>query len=233
MFELIPCLVIGKGSVWLPPGNGTEVVSRNPLRVGLRFKALGAKILYVVDLDSAQQEPSVVPAALLGLSQAGLELWTGGGIRSADQARKLLAAGADSVVVHTISGDRQRLQQLVETVGAGRVIVSVLLTPSPIDPESTAPGQGDNSTIQVAESLGISRFIVSANTPRAGHRGINIAGLKSLVLPGRWIGAGSGIRTSSDLLRLQRAGIDAAIVGRALYDHPLDHFWDTNDSSTG
>ncbi|MCL4519975.1 MAG: HisA/HisF-related TIM barrel protein [Firmicutes bacterium] len=223
MFELIPCLVIAKGSVWLPPGNDTEVVSRNPLRVGLRFKALGAKTLYVIDLDAAHLEFSSAPAVLLGLAHAGLNLWVGGGVRSADEAQSLIAAGAQAVVVQRLAQDPQKFDQLTSSVGPDRIIVSLergagecASGPAP----TLAP-----ETIERAEKLGISRFIVySAVTPGSKPR-IDSALYQGLVRPSRWIGAGSGIRTSTDLLRLQRLGVNAAIVGRALYDHPFDEFW--------
>jgi phosphoribosylformimino-5-aminoimidazole carboxamide ribotide isomerase len=230
MFELIPCLVISQGAVWLPPGNHTEIVSRNPLAVGLRFRSLGARTLYMVDLDSAEREYSLAPAAVMGLAQAGITVWIGGGIKTSQQAERLLAMGASAVVVRTAAADLRKLQHLVESVGASQIIVA-LETPRADGPERGESGRS-LQMVQAASQLGIERFIVSlgASGRRLGMRSA-LSKLKPLMAPERWIGVGSGIRSSSDLLRVQASGLNAAIVGRALYDHPLDDFWPTDPQS--
>ncbi len=228
MFELIPCLVIAKGAVWLPPGTDTEVVSRNPLRLGLHFKALGAKSLYLVDLDAAHQEASATPAVLLGLAHSGLNLWVGGGVRSAGEAQTLLNAGAHAVVVRTLARHPHQFDPLVAGVGAEHVIVSLDISDGRLPCIAAA-----RETIDAAETLGISRFIISSTGPNARSSRQSSEFLREMVHPSRWIGSGSGIRTSNDLLRLQRLGLNAAIVGRALYDHPIDGFWTDPDIDAG
>ncbi len=221
MFEIIPSLVMAKGSVWLPPGDHTEVFSRNPLRVGLHFKALGARTLYVIDLDSVHQSLSTAPAVLLGLAHAGVELWVGGGVRTPDQAQRLIAAGASAVVVHTLALWPPKLEQLVERVGRDRVIVW-------LDSPSSPPGEdavGDiEAVVHRSAELGVTRFIASPPIRTRGTR-LDLHRLSRVRQPGRWVGVGRGIRTSADLLQLQASGFHAAVVGRALYDQRIEPFW--------
>lgn len=231
MFELIPCLVLSKGSVWLPPGNGTDAVSHNPLRIGLRFKTLGAKTLYIIDLDAAHRDLSAAPAVLLGLAHAGIRLWVGGGVRTVAEAQRLIAAGAAGVVVRTLAKNDAQLREMSETIGPDRVIVSQDVA---VDETSDPPALSPLArTIALAESYGISRFILSLDASRRTPVKPNGQVLKELVAPNRWIAAASGIRTSTDLLRLQKLGIDGAIVGRALYDHPLAEFWEDPSTDAG
>lgn len=220
MLEIIPSLVMAKGSVWLPPGDHTEVFSRNPLRVGLHFKALGARTLYVIDLDAVHQSSSTAPAVLLGLAHAGVELWVGGGIRRPDQAQRLLAAGASAVVIHTLALSPPKLEQLVHLVGRDRVIVWL---DSSSSPQGEVAALDIEAVVNRSEERGVTHFIASPPIRTRGTR-LDLHLLNRLRQPGRWLGVGRGLRTSADLLQLQASGFHAAIVGRALYDQRIEPF---------
>jgi len=74
----------------------------DPLDVARGFAAAGATWMHVVDLDGAK-EGRPVQTELIGkiIAATGLQVEVGGGIRSTDDVRKLIAAGAKRVVVGT------------------------------------------------------------------------------------------------------------------------------------
>src|SRR5579864_6374499 len=101
--EVIPAVdVLGQGAVRLHQGAYDDVVERagDPVGLARAFAEAGARRVHLVDLDGARAgrvRPDLVRevAAVVPLLQAS------GGIRSLDDARALLDAGANRVVVGT------------------------------------------------------------------------------------------------------------------------------------
>ena len=103
--EVIPAVdVLGEGAVRLHQGAYDEVVEEagDPVGLARRFAAAGARRIHLVDLDGARSgtvRPELV--RLVAETVAPALLQASGGIRSLDDARALLEAGADRVVVGT------------------------------------------------------------------------------------------------------------------------------------
>ena len=72
-----------------------------------RFAAAGARAIHVVDLDGAFAGAPVQLAAIAELARVahdhGATIETGGGMRSVDAIERMLATGADAVVVGTLA----------------------------------------------------------------------------------------------------------------------------------
>src|SRR5213082_1210899 len=98
--EVIPAVdVLGRGAVRLRQGAYDEVVARagDPVELARAFAEAGAARIHLVDLDGARSgrvRPELVRAVAAALQASG-------GIRSLDDARSLLEAGAGRVVVGT------------------------------------------------------------------------------------------------------------------------------------
>lgn len=74
----------------------------DPLATAASFAAAGAEWMHVVDLDGAKEGRPVQTELVAQVIRAtGLKVECGGGVRSADDIRRLLAAGAARVVVGT------------------------------------------------------------------------------------------------------------------------------------
>src|SRR5205823_288268 len=66
------------------------------------FAAAGATWMHVVDLDGAKEgQPAQTDLIAKLIAACGLKVEAGGGIRSSDDVRRLLDAGASRVVVGT------------------------------------------------------------------------------------------------------------------------------------
>src|SRR6478609_10946082 len=103
--EVIPAVdVLGEGAVRLEQGDYDSVVARagDPVALAERWVAAGAKRIHLVDLDGArsgQVRPELVH--IVALNAAPARVQASGGIRTLADARSLLDAGADRVIVGT------------------------------------------------------------------------------------------------------------------------------------
>src|SRR4051812_50177121 len=103
--EVIPAVdVLGAEAVRLPQGSYDDVVERadEPPALGARWVAAGARRVHLVDLDGARSGragPALVAEVAARIAPTPLQ--ASGGIRSLEDARALLAAGADRIVVGT------------------------------------------------------------------------------------------------------------------------------------
>src|SRR2546425_4807924 len=101
--EVIPAVdVLGEGAVRLERGDYDSVVERGgePVALAQRWVAAGAKRIHLVDLDGARSG-RVRPELVRAIADLGVPVQASGGIRSLADARALLDAGADRVVVGT------------------------------------------------------------------------------------------------------------------------------------
>lgn len=74
----------------------------DPLTTARAFAAAGAEWMHVVDLDGAKEgKPVQTDLVKLVIAAFGLPVQVGGGVRSTDDVRRLLDAGAARVVVGT------------------------------------------------------------------------------------------------------------------------------------
>ena len=101
--EVIPAVdVLGDEAVRLHQGDYAAVVERadDPVALARRWASAGAGRIHLVDLDGARSG-RVRPELVRAVAAIGLPVQASGGIRSLNDARALLDAGADRVVVGT------------------------------------------------------------------------------------------------------------------------------------
>ena len=74
----------------------------DPLETARSFAEAGAKWMHIVDLDGAKEGRPVQTELIASvIAEAGLKVEVGGGVRSTEDIRRLLDAGAGRVVVGT------------------------------------------------------------------------------------------------------------------------------------
>src|SRR5438132_9922255 len=103
--QVIPAVdLLGEDAVRLEQGDVARVLVRehHPAQLVQRLVAAGAPLIHVVDLDGARTgviRPELIAELATAASPALIQ--ASGGIRSPDDARRLLAVGAARVVVGT------------------------------------------------------------------------------------------------------------------------------------
>ncbi len=202
------------------------VYFEDPVEAALHWQAQGARILHLVDLDAATgrgENRQVLQAVAKALS---IPFQVGGGVRSLEAARALLALGAHRVVVGTLAVKAPEvLGQMLEAWGPERVVVSL----DARGLEVVVSGWSEATAWQVPElaqrlwTMGL-RTLIYTDVRRDGTlAGLDLEGVRAVrsAWPGFLI-AGGGIASEADLLGLKHLGVEGAITGKALYEGRID-----------
>jgi cyclase len=125
--RIIPCLDVDAGRVV----KGVNFVglrdAGDPVELASRYDGEGADELVFLDITaSSDARDTIVDVARRTAEQVFIPFTIGGGIRSVDDARRLLRAGADKVSVNTAAVDRPALvAELAHEFGAQCVVVAI------------------------------------------------------------------------------------------------------------
>src|SRR5260221_5882297 len=226
--EVIPAVdVLGEGAVRLERGDYDSVVERagEPVALARRWVAGGAKRIHLVDLDGARSG-RVRPELVRAIAALGVPVQASGGIRSLEDARSLLEAGADRVVVGTAAWpDPAPWFELGE---------SLVLALDVRDGELRTAGGTVGSGLRFDEALALvtgRRMLVTAIDRDGTLAGPDLELVRQAVEAGGRVLAAGGIRSVEDVAALADAGAEAAIVGRALLTTEPDSVSAEPDSS--
>jgi len=125
--RVIPCLDVDNGRVV----KGVNFVdlrdAGDPVELAARYDAEGADEVVFLDITaSSDARNTMVDVARRTAENVFIPFTIGGGIRSVDDARALLRAGADKVGVNTAAVDRPQLvAELAGEFGAQCVVVAI------------------------------------------------------------------------------------------------------------
>lgn len=223
MFEIIPAIDLSAGRVVrLSQGDlsRTKVYDDDPVEVGRRWAAQGARRLHVVDLDAAFGIGSAGREVLGGLGTLGIAVQSGGGIHDVASAIDRLEAGATDLVVGSLLATPLRLAELAAAVGGDRLIGAIDVRRGGLQVAGwrRTAAMDPLEAFRIARSLGIRRFLVTAVERDGTERGPNYALLQRFACTNCSVWASGGVGRLGDLETLARLGLDGAIVGRALYE---------------
>ena len=144
VIRIIPCLDVDDGRVV----KGVNFIglrdAGDPIELAEFYSSEGADELVFLDITASSDErDTTVRLARQTASQVHIPFTVGGGIRSVDDARKLLRAGADKVSLNTAAVQRPSLiNEVSEEFGAQCTVVA-------IDARSTATaGPADDNSAQ-------------------------------------------------------------------------------------
>tara|TARA_B100000470_G_scaffold122283_1_gene94377 strand:- start:58 stop:828 length:771 start_codon:yes stop_codon:yes gene_type:complete len=125
--RVIPCLDVDAGRVV----KGVNFVSLrdagDPVELAAQYDAQGADEIIFLDITaSSDNRETIVDLAERAAEQVFIPFTIGGGIRSVDDARLLLRAGADKVSVNSAAVERPELiTELADSFGSQCVVVAV------------------------------------------------------------------------------------------------------------
>ena len=136
--RVIPCLDVDAGRVV----KGINFVglrdAGDPVALAARYDVEGADELVFLDITaSSDARDTMIDVVTRTAEQVFIPFTVGGGIRSVEDARRMLRAGADKVSVNTAAVERPELiAEIAAEFGAQCVVVA-------IDARRRAPGSGD------------------------------------------------------------------------------------------
>lgn len=183
--------------------------------------AQGAEIVHVVDLAGAR-DGSGDRALQQRLGATGLPFQIGGGIRTVDDATVAVEFGATRVVLGTTAvWDPALLRSVVEAVGADRIVAAIDVR----DGKATGAGWLDEgrdleAVLTDLVDAGVSRILATGIATDGTLAGPDTTLLADVtrIAPSLALIASGGVGSLGDLVEISKYPVEAAIVGRALYD---------------
>jgi phosphoribosylformimino-5-aminoimidazole carboxamide ribotide isomerase len=227
MIEIIPAIDILDGKcVRLSNGDFSQVrvYSDEPVEIALAFAAAGVVRLHVVDLDGARSGNLGSLGVLNAVANAtSLVIDFSGGIRSAEDVRRVFEAGASIACMGSVAiSDTGNFFEMLATHGPERIILA-------------ADVRGENIAVNGWQADTETRVIpfLSEYVKRGGRQAMItdiardgiLAGpsfdLYSRIhtqIPGVDLIASGGVCSLDDIEQLERIGCSGVIVGKAIYE---------------
>jgi 1-(5-phosphoribosyl)-5-[(5-phosphoribosylamino)methylideneamino] imidazole-4-carboxamide isomerase/N-(5'phosphoribosyl)anthranilate isomerase len=222
--ELLPAVDVKDGrAVRLVQGElAAETAYGNPLEVALEFQAAGAEWLHLVDLDAAfgRGENSALLAEVVGKLDIKVEL--SGGIRDDESLSRALATGCRRINLGTAALENPEWTAKIIGEFGDRIAVGLDVRGHVLAARGWTQEGGDLfETIERLEKDGCARYVVTDVTKDGTLQGPNLELLKEVCAVTRKpVIASGGISSLADiaaLSALNSAGVEGAIVGKALY----------------
>lgn len=207
------------------------VYSDDPVATALAWQAGGATFLHVVDLDGAFAGKPVHTEVFRALAAAlSIPFEVGGGLRTDEDVRAVLAAGAARAVVGSrAASDPAWAAALAAEHGAERIAAGIDARDGLVQVAGWTQTTALRAT-DLARDLagrGLRAFIFTDTATDGMLRGPNLAAMAAmadaLAPSGARLVASGGVSSPADLAALAalgRANLEGAIVGKALYENP-------------
>ena len=227
MIEIIPAIDIIDGKcVRLTQGDYTQkkLYSDSPLNVAKEFEAHGIKRLHLVDLDGAKSSHVVNIDILEQITnQTSLIVDFGGGVKSHDDLRRALDAGAQMITIGSLAvKDPETVYEWIQTYGVDRFVIGADVKHGKISINGWKE-EGDQELydfINQYKSIGV-RNILCTDISRDGMLKGPATGLYVSILnhfPDLNLIASGGISSADDIRSLNENGIPSVIFGKAFYE---------------
>jgi len=223
--QLIPAIdIMGGGVVRLRRGDENAVTRYDaegtPLELARLWREQGAEYLHLVDLDAVLSRGSNGEIVKAVIEDVGVPVQVGGGIRSLESARDLLDLGAGRIVLGSMAlEDPDSVAVLLDEYGRDRVVVAldhrrgVVLRRGWKKPT----GWRLESALGEFAARGVEWFLVTDVDRDGAMEGPDLETYSRIQGEASIIASG-GVRSLDDLLLLRETGVEAAVVGKALYE---------------
>jgi cyclase len=229
--RVIPCLDVKDGRVV----KGVKFVglrdAGDPVEAAIAYDAAGADELTFLDITASHENRGIMLDVVRRTAEACfMPLTVGGGVRSIDDIRKLLASGADKVSINTAAVDRRAfVKEAAEKFGDQCIVVA-------IDAKKVSPpGKPDRWEIfthggrkptgldaiayaREVVSLGAGEILLTSMDRDGTRQGFDIALTRAIAdaVPVPVIASG-GVGTLDDLVAGIRDGHASAVLAASIF----------------
>jgi phosphoribosylformimino-5-aminoimidazole carboxamide ribotide isomerase len=223
---VIPAIDLRGGRcVRLLRGDPAEAVvyGDDPVAMARRFESAGASILHVVDLDAALEDGDNRGALLSICESVSIPVQTGGGLQDMHDVDRVLALGAGRAVLGTAAArDPRFVREAVDRYG-DRVVVALDTRDGRVMVRGWRDAAGPlERFLPALDSAGAPRFLVTSIGSDGTLDGPDLPLYRQVLeLTERPVIASGGVATIADLQALAELGVEAAVVGKALYEGTL------------
>jgi len=220
--------LLGGAAVRLSRGDYAKsiVYFKDPSQILDYFEKAGARHLHVVDLDGARDGETVNFDTIRTLCQlSSMQIEVGGGIRSEERIKTYLDLGVSRVILGTAAAeDPAFLKRMVAAYGEA-IVVGV----DARDGKVAVRGWMDVKELDALDfcqsccEMGVSHIIYTDIARDGMMQGCNLPLYEKLHHSlSASLTASGGVSRREDVQALKEIGVEAAIIGKALYEGKLD-----------
>jgi imidazole glycerol-phosphate synthase subunit HisF len=217
--RVIPCLDVDAGRVVKGVRFLDLVDAGDPVALAARYDAEGADELVFLDITaSAHERDTMVDVVARTAAEVFIPFTVGGGVRTPDDARALLRAGADKVALNTAAiADPGLIGQLADEFGSQCVVVAIDARRKASDAGwevfthggRRQTGQDALAWAETCAALGAGEILVTSMDRDGTRDGFDVELTRSIVdLVGVPVVASGGVGTLEHL-------VEGAVVGGA------------------
>lgn len=200
------------------------VYGDDPAAMAERWEREGGAWLHVVDLDGAVAgRPAHLDALRAMRSRVRVPMQFGGGVRTLEDARAAFAAGVDRLILGTVALERPDLLERACREFPGRVYVALDARGGRVAVRGWTADSGVAvlDAARRCEASGAAGILYTDIARDGTARGVDVESTAALAdAVGIAVIASGGVASLDDVRALRREahrGIEAVIVGRALY----------------
>ena len=227
--ELFPAIdLCGGKAVRLLHGDYDKmtVYSDRPVEVACSFKAAGADYLHLVDLDGAKNGDTVNFEIIKNIvSESGLHVEVGGGIRNMDAIERYLGLGVMRVIIGTAAvTDPDFLFEAVKKHG-NKIAIAVDIKDGFVATHGWLQTSSEScfDFCSKLQSMGVKTVVCTDISKDGAMQGTNTELYEKLTRSFSMdIIASGGVSTIDDLVRLSETGVHGAILGKSIYTGSID-----------
>jgi phosphoribosyl isomerase A len=224
VLELLPAVDVADGqAVRLVQGEaGSETHYGDPLAAALAWQSAGATWIHLVDLDAAFGRGSNRQQLADVVGRLDVDVELSGGIRDDDSLRAALATGCRRVNLGTAALEDPEWTRKAITEFGDKIAVGLDVRGTTLAARGWTREGGDLwQTLARLDADGCARYVVTDVTKDGTLQGPNLELLRQVCeVTAAPVVASGGISNLHDLRALRSlvtAGVEGAIVGKALY----------------
>lgn len=202
-----------------------KVYNEDPLEVAKMFEGAGIRRLHLVDLDGAKAKHIVNQSVLEKIaSNTSLIIDFGGGVQSDEDIEIAFNSGASMVTGGSIAiRNKELFASWITKYGADKIILGADCK----DHKIAVSGWQEATSVEVIPFIGdynqkgISKVVCTDISKDGMLQGPSIDLYKDIlnVFPNLYLIASGGVSCFQDILDLEKSGVPAVILGKAIYEN--------------
>lgn len=207
--------------------NKIKIYSSNPLEMALKWQKEGAEYLHLVDLDGAKNEAFINRKSIEKIAQSiDIPIQIGGGIRSEEKVKSLLALGVSRVILGTAAVENTALlKTLLSKYGNDKIVVSIDAKDGKVATRGWKVISEINSLdlCKKLQDIGVKTIVYTDISKDGMLLGPNFDIYEELMKKTNLnIIASGGVSFMEDVIKLNKMNLYGAIIGKAFYDGLLN-----------
>ncbi len=227
--QILPAIDLRGGKcVRLRQGDYAQetVFGDDPAAMAKHWVDLGGEFLHLVDLDGAKDgAPTNLEAIRKIVQTVGVPCELGGGIRNEETIRSLLELGLNRLVIGTLALRQPEWFREMCLKFPNRLVLGIDARNGYVATDGWLE-TSQTKAIELADqfsSLPMAAIVYTDIATDGMMKGSNVPAMKEMKdavnVP---VVASGGVTTLEDVRKLKDAGLDAAIIGRALYEGTIE-----------